>query len=715
MFENIQFCVNDDGIAIITFDSADQSANTITPLFRDELVQAVQRVSSDPTILGAIITSAKKDFVAGGDLKRLVRDLSGEISAKDAFAMATSFSPLLRSLETCGKPFVAAINGSALGGGLEIALACHYRIVADDPKLLLGLPEVTLGLMPGAGGTQRLPRLLGIAQALPLMLKGTLLGAQAALEKGLVDEVVATDGLLAAATQWLLQSPRTVQPWDEKGFSIPGGAGFADVELGNLYNLTATQIARDTARNLPAPIALLTAVARGTAVPLEQGLHIEACEFAKLVMDPTARNMVRTLFVNKGELEKLIRRPNAIPPASIRCVGVVGAGLMGAGIAHSSAAAGLQVILLDATAAQATAGKQRLADELAKRVSKGRLQAEAAEAILGRIRVTADYAALSECDLVVEAVFEDLAVKAEVFAKVQAHLRGGAILASNTSTLPISEMARDLHAPALFIGLHFFSPVDRMPLVEVVVGEATSEQCLAHALDYIRLLRKTPIVVKDSRGFFTSRVIAAYLQDVLTMLASGVKPALIDNAARQAGFAMGPLSLMDDIGLENGYKAAKAEAAALGNAWEPSPSFNVQRLFCEELGRTGRRVGKGFYDYPEGKRALWSGLDQVFPPLIQQPSVAQVKQRMLYSQALEAAKCLHEGVITDPGEADVGSVLGIGFPTWTGGVFSLIDTVGVATFVEQCDVLSQTAGERFRPATWLRERAARGEPFYPQP
>ncbi|MET0610085.1 MAG: 3-hydroxyacyl-CoA dehydrogenase NAD-binding domain-containing protein, partial [Pseudomonas caspiana] len=511
---------------------------------------------------------------------------------------------------------------------------------------------------------------------------------------------------------WILEHADAQQPWDKTGYQVPGGAGFADVELGNLFNLTTTQIARDTARNLPAPIALLRAVAHGTCVPIDAGLHIESCEFAELVLDPTACNMVRTLFVNKGELEKLTRRPQAIEPASIARVGVVGAGLMGSGIAHSAALAGLQVVLLDASAEQATDGRQRLADEFAKRVAKGRMTQASADAILARIQVSGDYADLAECDLVVEAVFEDVQVKAAVFMQAQSVLKPGAILASNTSTLPITDMARDLNRPDGFIGLHFFSPVDRMPLVEVVVGQQTSDTALAHALDFIRLLRKTPIVVKDSRGFFTSRVIAAYLQESLAMLGSGVKPALIDNAARLAGFAMGPLSLLDDIGMENGYKSSLAERAALGDTWKEPAGYKVQEMFCATLGRIGRRCGKGFYDYPEGKRALWPGLADVYPPLAEQPDVEEIKKRMLYIQALEAARCMEEGVIGSAAEGDVGSLLGIGFPTWTGGVFSLIDTVGATAFVNACDQLADLHGERFRPSAWMRQRAESGERFH---
>lgn len=712
MFETIDFALGNDGVAVVTIDVPGQSANTITERFRDELAEVVERVSGDAAIRGVVITSAKKDFVAGGDLKDIVRTLSREMSVAEARDLATEMSPLLRRLESSGKPYVAAINGSALGGGLEIALACHHRLVLDNPRILLGLPEATLGLMPGAGGTQRLPRLIGIANALPLMMKGTLLSPEAALAKGIVDGVLGAEQLLPAARAWILEHSDAQQPWDKKGYQIPGGSGFADVELGNLFNLTTTQIARDTARNLPAPIALLRAVAHGTCVPIDAGLHIESCEFAKLVLDPTACNMVRTLFVNKGDLEKLSRRPKAIESASITRVGVVGAGLMGSGIAHSAALAGLQVVLLDASAEQATAGRQRLADEFAKRVAKGRMAQTSADAILARIQATGDYADLSECDLVVEAVFEDVQVKAAVFMQAQTVMKPGAILASNTSTLPISDMARDLNRPDGFIGLHFFSPVDRMPLVEVVVGQQTSDKTLAHALDFIRLLRKTPIVVKDSRGFFTSRVIAAYLQESLAMLGSGVKPALIDNAARLAGFAMGPLSLLDDIGMENGYKSSLAERAAMGEAWKEPAGYKVQEMFCATLGRIGRRCGKGFYDYPEGKRALWPGLAEVYPPLAVQPDVEEIKRRMLYIQALEAARCMEEGVIDSAAEGDVGSLLGIGFPTWTGGVFSLIDTVGGSAFVNACDQLANLHGERFRPSAWLRQRAESGERFH---
>ncbi|MBV7477560.1 3-hydroxyacyl-CoA dehydrogenase NAD-binding domain-containing protein [Pseudomonas sp. PDM31] len=712
MFETIDFALGKDGVAVVTIDIPGQPANTITERFRDELAEVVERVAADAEIRGVVITSAKKDFVAGGDLKEIVRTLSRELSVADARDMATQMSPLLRRLESSGKPYVAAINGSALGGGLEIALACHHRLVLDNPRILLGLPEATLGLMPGAGGTQRLPRLIGIASALPLMMKGTLLSPDAALAKGIVDGVLSAEQLLPAARAWILEHADAQQPWDKKGYQVPGGAGFADAELGNLFNLTTTQIARDTARNLPAPIALLRAVAHGTCVPIDAGLHIESCEFAKLVLDPTACNMVRTLFVNKGELEKLTRRPKAIEPASITRVGVVGAGLMGSGIAQTAAVAGLQVVLLDASAEQATAGRQRLADEFAKRVAKGRMVQASADEILARIQATGDYSELAECDLVVEAVFEDVQVKAAVFMQAQAVMKPGAILASNTSTLPITDMARDLNRPDGFIGLHFFSPVDRMPLVEVVVGQQTSDTTLAHALDFIRLLRKTPIVVKDSRGFFTSRVIAAYLQESLAMLGSGVKPALIDNAARLAGFAMGPLALLDDIGMENGYKSSLAERAALGDAWSEPAGFKVQEMFSATLGRIGRRCGKGFYDYPEGKRTLWSGLADVYPPLLVQPDVEDIKKRMLYIQALEAARCMEEGVIGSAAEGDVGSLLGIGFPTWTGGVFSLIDTVGAIAFVNACDRLADLHGERFRPSAWMRQRAESGERFH---
>ncbi len=713
MYQTLKYSVSDQGVATIVLDIPGSSANVMSLQFRDELASAVSRVLDDSAIKGAVIASAKADFMAGGDLKQMMTLFDQGLNAEQALAVANQFKPLLRQMETGGKPFVAAINGPAMGGGLELALACHRRILVDSPKAILALPEVTLGLIPGAGGSQRLPRLIGIAKALPILLKGQQLSPQKALELGLVEQLVAAEQLLQVAVQLVLSCEDASQPWDRKGFVVPGGAGFMGPEPGATFNLTATSIARETHRNLPAPIALLTSVAHGTAVPMDAALHIESCQFAKLLMDPVARNMMRTLFVSKGELDKLARRPQGIAAAELKVVGVVGAGLMGAGVAHVAAQAGLDVFMLDASEEQAQAGKQRLADGFARLIGKGRMAQDKADAILARITPVGDYARLADCDLVVEAVFEDREVKTQVFAQLQAVLKPTAIIASNTSSLPITGLAEGVSNPERFIGLHFFSPVDRMALVEVIKGRQTSEQTLAHALDFIKKLRKTPIIVNDARGFFTTRVISAYLQESMGMLAEGIKPALIDNAARLAGFPVGPLAMTDELTIEIGYNAMNQARADLGDDWVEPVGYKVQKRFVADLNRKGRRHGAGFYDYVDGKRQLWAGLVEVYPALDPQPDVEEIKTRMLYIQALEAARSFEEGVITDPSEGDVGSVLGIGYPSYTGGVFSLIDTVGIARFVATCERLAQSHGERWQPSVWLKARAAEGLRFYP--
>jgi 3-hydroxyacyl-CoA dehydrogenase/enoyl-CoA hydratase/3-hydroxybutyryl-CoA epimerase len=712
MFDTLQYTVTDEGVAIITMDIPGSSANVVSDEFRDDLSAAIDQISGDDKIVGAVITSAKNDFMAGGDLKAMVDMFSVPMTTEEALNLANAIKPTLRKLETCGKPFVAAINGAAMGGGLELALACHSRIVADNPKLLLGLPEVTLGLMPGAGGTQRLPRMIGIAPALDIMLTGAPLTPAKALEKGVIDAIVPADILLQNACEKVLSGDVSdVKPWDEKGFKIPGGGGFFDVDLGNLYNYHTTTIANNTQRNFPAPMALLTAVARGTVVGMDQGLHIESCHFAKLFLDPTARNMVRTLFVNKGELDKLARRPKNIAKSELTTIGVLGAGLMGAGIAHAAALAGLQVKLLDLDQANADKGKSGVAKAFEKEIGRGRMTQDQADAILSRIEPTNNYNTLGACEIVVEAVFEDAGVKKKVFALARKHMRPDAILASNTSTLPISELSEGLADPSRFIGLHFFSPVSRMPLVEVIVGKDTSDESLAHSLDLIAKLRKTPIIVNDSRGFYTSRVIAAYLQEAFSMVSNGLSPTLIDNVAKQAGFAIGPLALIDDIGMENGYKATLSEREAMGETWQEPQGFAVQKTL-HDSGRIGRRAGKGFYDYEDNQRQEWADIGDVFTPSTAGYDIESMKQRLLYIQALEATKCMEENVITDVTEGDVGVILGLGFPTYTGGVFSLIDTVGLKEFIHRCDVLADSVGERFRPSQWLRQRAETGQTFY---
>ena len=710
-FNTLRYSVNDQGIAILLMDIPGSNANVMGDAFRDELSAAIDLISTDQNIIGAVLSSAKNDFMAGGDLNAMVELFADVSDPAVALDIANSIKPTLRKLETCGKPFVAAINGPAMGGGLELALACHARIAADSANIIMGLPEVTLGLMPGAGGSQRLPRMIGIQKALEIMLQGRPFNASKALELGIIDGVVAADSLVEAACQKILDGVDAQKPWDEKGFRLPGGSGFFDPDLGNLYNYLTTTICRDTQRNTPAPLALLTAVARGTAVPFDAGLHIESCYFAKLILDPTARNMVRTLFVSKGELDKLRRRPDNVPKARFSRIGILGSGLMGGGIAQSAAKAGLDVVLLDISDEQAAKGKAVIAKAYDKLISKGRMTQDKADTLLAKITASGDYRLLADCELVVEAVFEDVALKQKVFNQALQHMPADAILASNTSSLPISELADGLAAPNRFLGLHFFSPVERMPLVEVIRGSHTSDQTLAEALDFVALLLKTPIIVNDSRGFFTSRVIAAYLQEAFAMVAEGISPTLIDNIAKQAGFAMGPLALIDDIGLENGYKASLAERAALGEHWVEPAGFKVQQTF-NDTGRLGRRAAKGFYDYVDGVRQPSTAVAALYPPAEGELDYTQIKHRLLYVQALEAARCFEEGVICDAAEGDVGGILGIGFPSYTGGVFSLIDTLGPNRFVAELDQLADTVGERFRPSQWLRDRAENGSKFY---
>jgi 3-hydroxyacyl-CoA dehydrogenase/enoyl-CoA hydratase/3-hydroxybutyryl-CoA epimerase len=587
-------------------------------------------------------------------------------------------------------------------------------VVADVPKLIVGLPEVTVGLMPGAGATQRLPRMLGASAAVPILLQGKTFKPADALKAGLVDEIASPEDLLNVARNWIVTVGNPVQPWDRKGYVPPGGAALGDPELGQFYSTTATAIGRDTQHNRPAPIAILTAVARGLPLPFEAGMRVETRQFVRVFRDPVARNIIRTQFFNKAAADNLARRPAGIAPRTFESIGIVGAGLMGSGIALVGALAGLQVTLLDSSAEVAAKGKSRAAAAAEKLVSRGTVSRESAEVALQRIRAMEGYDGLAGCQLIIEAVFEDRQVKLDVLKK--AHAAGGddAIYASNTSTIPITTLAGAIGRADHFLGMHFFSPVERMGLVEVIRAKGTSDATLAHALDFVKRIRKTPIVVNDSRGFFTSRLFSPYLAESLAMIAEGVDPALIENGARQAGFPVGPLANVDVTTIELAYAAANQTRRDLGDAWVPQPSYPVQKMFVEVLDRKGKRYGKGFYDYPaDGPKRLWPGLAEVYPRKPVQPSTEEVKQRLLFRQSLEAVRCLEEGVITDVVDGDVGSTLGIGFPAHTGGVFTLIDTVGVARFVEICDRFADEYGERWRPTKGLRHRAAANESFYP--
>ena len=714
MDECISYSVDADGIALLSIDVPGRPMNVLTEEFFDELPKCIDRIVQDGSVKGAIITSMKKDFMAGADLKSLVEVCDRGMTPDQVYEWERPFSRDLRRMETCGKPIAAAINGTALGGGLELALACHYRVLADSPKTVVGLPEVTLGLLPGAGGTQRLLRLIGIERALPLLLEGRTMGPGDALKHGFFDTVVSPGELLPTARNWVLaQHGKAQQPWDVKGYRVPGGSSVLarDAEP---FMLASAQVAAATHHNYPAPRAILSCVYEGSRVPMDTALRIEFRYFASLLIDPVARNMIRTLFISKGAADKLNRRPQGVARSQVRKLGVLGAGMMGAGICYVSARAGIDVTLLDSSVELAEKGKDYSRKLLDKQIGRGQISQKKADAILDSIACTQDYDDLAEVDLVIEAVFEDREVKADVTGKAEAVIGEQVVFGSNTSTLPITGLARASRRPENFIGVHFFSPVDKMALVEIIVGQNTSDETIARCLDYVAQLRKTPIVVNDSRGFYTSRVFTTFTNEGLTMLADGVSPALIENVAVQAGLPVGPLALIDEITIELSYKVTRQRELDEGEAFVPRSGDPVINHFYNELERWGKRYGKGFYDYPEGEsKRLWPGLKEMYPPVAQQPSPQEVRKRFLYIQALESARCFEEGVVISAAEADVGSCMGWAFPSYTGGTLSFIDTVGIRAFVDECDRMAGDYGDRFAVSDWLREKAGRGEGFYP--
>jgi len=714
MSETIQYQLDKPGVAVLSLDVADRPMNVISPEFISELDACIDRIANDDEVKGVVIRSGKPDFLAGADLKELAAALERGISLEQGYQRSQAASTVFRRLETCGKPVAVAINGLALGGGLELCLACHYRVLADDPSARVGLPEVTIGLLPGVGGTQRLPRLIGIREALPLMLEGRQIEPAKALEMGIVNELAPAGEIVSRARRWVLDGGLAQAPWDQPGFRIPGGAGAMHPKAVETFMVGTSLMGGKTFHNYPAPKAIMSAVYEGTMVPLDTGLRIESQYFGQLISGPVARNMIRTLFINKGEADKLVRRPQGVDPSKVQKLGILGAGMMGAGIAYASARAGIPTVLLDTELARAERGKAYSRELLDKAVARGKSTAEQAAAVLDLITPTMDYADLGDCDLVVEAVFEDRAVKARATEQAESVIPEQAIFASNTSTLPITGLAEASARPGNFIGIHFFSPVDKMALVEVIVGRETSDEAIARSLDFIRQLRKTPIVVNDSRGFFTSRCFTTFTNEGMTMLAEGISPVLIEHAAKMASMPVGPLAVMDEVSIELGYHITRQTQEDLGEAWEPMSGFEVMRRMVEEFDRKGKRHGAGFYDYPtEGRKRLWPGLAEHYPPAPEQPSIEELELRLLVIQALETARCFEEGVIRHAADADIGSIFGWGFPPWTGGTLSYIDTMGLDRFVSECDRLAQAFGSRFAVSDWLRERAATGQVFHP--
>jgi 3-hydroxyacyl-CoA dehydrogenase/enoyl-CoA hydratase/3-hydroxybutyryl-CoA epimerase len=705
----IDYQVDADGVATLTWNVADRPMNVLNQASVAAFGQAVERAIGDPAVKGVIVTSSRPEFVAGGDLD-LIRSIR---NARESMECSGPVSRILRRLETSGKPFVAAINGSALGGGLEICLACHYRIVADDPKIQLGLPEVTLGLLPAAGGTQRLPRMIGIRKALPFLLEGRKVDPAKALEAGVVDAVAPRGELLSLARAWLkAASPEVaVKPWDRRDFRFPGGAPQTPGSIQLFFGAPASLLGK-TQGNYPAPEAILACVYDGCQVDLDTGLKIEQRQFAKLATSPATKNMIRILFYDMNDANRLAGRPKGFAKRAFRKVAVLGAGMMGAGLAHVASSAGLDVVLLDVSLEAAEKGKSYGAKLLDAQVSRGRLSGQAREETLARVRATSSYDALADCDLVIEAVFEDRAVKAEVTRRAEAAMREDAVFASNTSTLPITGLAEISQRPERFVGLHFFSPVEKMPLVEIIRGARTSEQTIAEALDFVKQIRKTPIIVNDCPSFYANRAFAMYPYEAMTMLAEGVNPTLIENAGRMAGMPMPALALIDEVSAELLYKAMKQARADQGSLYREQPQDAVLVTMVERFGRLGRKVGKGFYDYaPEGGRRLWTGLADLYPLASRQPDVEHVRKRLMYSQSLEAARCVGEGIV-GVRDADIGSLLGWGFPSYLGGVLGQIDTLGADRMLGLCDLMADRLPQRYAAPDILREMAKSGRKFH---
>jgi 3-hydroxyacyl-CoA dehydrogenase/enoyl-CoA hydratase/3-hydroxybutyryl-CoA epimerase len=708
----INYEVDGDGIATITWDMPGRSMNVLSQESIAAFSDAIDKAIGDENVKGVIVASGKDAFIAGADLEMILDMTQGPKDAHALMSGVQRIQGLMRRMEESDKPFAAAINGTALGGGYEICLGCNYRVAADNPKAQIGLPEVKVGLLPGGGGTQRLPRVIGIQGALELMLEGKGLEPQKALQKGLIHKVVPAEELLAEAKRWLLEEPNPVQPWDDKKFKIPGGG--PNTPQGAQVMIAANAMSHQRAGdNYPAIRAILSCVFEGLIVPIDAGLRIEARYFTSLILDPTACNMVRSLFINKGRADKLIRRPEGIPKTDPKKIGVLGAGMMGAGVAYVSAKAGIEVVLIDRTIEEAETGKAYSEGLLDKAVKRKKSTEEKKAKLLGLIKPSVDYADLEGCDLIVEAVFEDRGIKADVTAKAEAVIPETSVFGSNTSTLPITGLAEASSRPDNFIGIHYFSPVDKMPLVEIIRGEKTSDETLAKALDYVGKIRKTPIVVNDSRGFYTSRVFATYVVEGLAMLKEGLVPALIENVGKASGMPVGPLALADEVSIGLMHHIMSQTRKDLGDAYQEGPSDEVVELFIEKLDRAGKKDGKGFYDYPaDAAKHLWPDLSKHYPPAAEAADLDEVKKRFLYIQAIETARCMEENVVTEAEDADVGSIFGWGFAPYTGGVLSLIDTVGVDNFVQECDRMAQKYGPRFSPPQLLRDMAANNETFY---
>ncbi|MEM9740417.1 MAG: 3-hydroxyacyl-CoA dehydrogenase NAD-binding domain-containing protein [Pseudomonadota bacterium] len=727
--ETFKWDVDSDGIAHAIFDVPGRSMNTLTAKAIADIIAITGEVATNDDIKGLVISSGKPSgFCAGADLGEMNQSAGGgkspsemsEAELKAAqFERGFALNKTLRELETCGKPVACALDGLALGGGLEVALACHYRVAANDnPKLQFGLPEAKIGLLPGAGGTQRLPRLIGVQEALPLILEGKSFKADKALKMGVVGELVPAGETVAAAKAWVKANPKAKAPWDEKGFKMPGGQVHRHPGAGQVATMANAMLMAKTYGNYPAQKNILSCVYEGQQVPIDAALRIETRYFLNTQQRPEAKAMIRSLFLSMQELGKGASRPADFSKYELNKVAVIGAGLMGAGIAYEQARAGIETVLVDVSIENAEKGKDYSRRLVEKAVKRGKMTQEKGDALLARIHPSADYNDFKGADLVVEAVFENPELKAKITKDAEAQLSDTSVMGSNTSTLPITGLAEASVRPENFIGIHFFSPVERMGLVEIILGDKTSQETLAKSIDYVLAIRKTPIVVNDSRGFYTSRCFGTYTQEGMEMLNEGIKPAIIENVGRQSGMPMGPLEVSDSVGLDTALKVGRQMAAASGIDYNNDTRGQFMAWLVEDQGRVGRKAGKGFYDYgDDGKpKRIWPDLSSQIEVTVDEcpPDLKQhLTNRFLVRQAVEVARCFEEGVITDARDGDIGSILAWGFAPYTGGCCSYVDLIwGVDKFVEEADRLTEKYGERFKVPDMLRDMAAKGEGFY---
>ncbi|MBZ9862825.1 3-hydroxyacyl-CoA dehydrogenase NAD-binding domain-containing protein [Mesorhizobium sp. CA12] len=722
-YTNFTLDADADGIALITWDMPDRSMNVFTEEVMRELNAIVDHVAGDAAIKGAVITSGKDSFSGGADITMLQKMLATfavdkekdlDKATKALFDNAGYMTGLFRKIETSGKPWVSAINGTCVGGAFEMSLACHGRVAADSDKVKMALPEVKIGIFPGAGGTQRVPRLTDQQQALQMLTTGQNLTPQKAKAMGLIHEIAEPSKLVETAKAMIRNGLKPVAPWDEKGFKLPGGPIYSAAGA-NLWPPAIAILRRETYGNYPAAAAILKCVYEGLLVPFDTALRIEQRYFTEIMQSKEAAAMIRSLFVSLQELNKGARRPANVPETKFKKIGVLGAGFMGAGIAYVTARAGIPVVLLDRDLPSAEKGKAHSDSLMADQVKKGRAKPEDKDKLLSLITPTADYADLAGCDLVVEAVFEDSSVKKEATEKAEAVLKSSAIFASNTSTIPITALAKNSARPKNFIGIHFFSPVDKMMLVEIILGKKTGDKALAVAFDFVRAIKKTPIVVNDTRGFYVNRCVLRYMSEAYKMLIEGVPAPMIENAAKAAGMPVGPLALTDETAVDLAQKIMKQTIRDLGEKAVDPGQMALINTMVDTHGRFGRKNGKGFYDYPAkpAKKKLWPGLKDLYPQLKPEKiNYEELKQRLLVTIALEAARVMEEGIVTDPREADVGSILAFGFAPFTGGALSYIDGIGAKRFVKIAKGLQKKYGAEFKAPKLLLDMAEKGETFY---